>query len=198
MKKRVVVLLVLVFVAVLLLGSGTQVSARGVRIAVSSLEYDCMTGFEEGGGMWEEGPMLYVRGILHTNPNVSDTPELAGLHSTVADGDINMVTGDTYIHGTSVWQPEGINGVWKGNWFFVAIPSKGINGGSGFLRGSGALRGKMLLVNIRDGEPDPVTLGQMCAGIGEPEGITITEGFIVEAGRGRLQPQPRVPFEEVK
>ena len=100
MKKRVVTGLVLV--VVLLLAAASQASAGAKRIEVSSYEYDCFTGFAEGGGVWgdEEG-VTHVRSILHSNPNVSDTPELNGMHHTVADGEFNGVTGNASIRGSS-------------------------------------------------------------------------------------------------
>lgn len=176
MKKRVVIGLVLV--VVLVLAAASQASAGAERIEVSSYEYDCMTGFAEGGGMWgEEAAVMHVRGILHTNVNVSSTPELNGLHHTVADGDFNSVTGNASIRGSSVWQPEGIDGAWVGHW--TVLYNKNHNSGHGTWRGTGALQGKMLYLDVYDAEPDG-QLEAMCDGIGMPEGYVRVEGYIME------------------
>jgi hypothetical protein len=176
MKKRVVTGLVLV--VVLLLAAASQASAGADRIEVSSYEYDCFTGFAEGGGVWgdEEG-VTHVRSILHSNPNVSDTPELDGMHHTVADGEFNGVTGNASIRGSSVWEPEGIDGTWVGHW--TVLYNKNHGSGHGTFRGTGALQGKMLIVDVYDAVPDG-KLAEMCAGIGEPEGYALTVGYILE------------------
>lgn len=179
MKRRVVILLLLVLVAALLLGSAYQASAEEVRTRVSSYEYDCFTGFTDSGGVWgEDQAVMHIRGILHTNVNVSDTPELNGLHSTVADAEINQVNGNTIIRGTSSWQPEGIAGTWEGYWVFVN--NKNINSGKAVLHGTGELKGKTLLLDVYDAEPDG-KLEEMCAPYGAPEGYVRTEGYMLEA-----------------
>jgi hypothetical protein len=175
MKKRVVIGFVLV--VVLVLGAASQASAGAQRTEVTSYEYDCLTGFTEDGGMWgdEEG-VTHIRGILHTNVNVSSTAELNGLHHTVADAEINA-NGNAVIRGSSVWQPEGIDGAWVGHW--TVLYNKNHNSGHGTWRGTGALEGKMLYLDVYDGEDDG-QLATMCAGIGEPEGYVRTEGYILE------------------
>jgi hypothetical protein len=181
MKKRIAVVLVLVFVAALLLGSAYQVNAKGVRTAVSSYEYDCMTGFAESGGMWEDEEMLHIRGILHTNLNVSDTPELTGLHHTVANAEINKITGHAFIRGTTDWQPEGIDGAWVGHWVWITNEKR--DSGTAVMRGTGELRGKIVFLNVYNAEPDG-KLEEVCAGIGgDPEGYVRTEGTMLEIGR---------------
>ncbi|MGD2050689.1 MAG: hypothetical protein PVH03_14405 [Chloroflexota bacterium] len=180
MKKRLVVVFVLVFVTTLLLVSTYQVSAKGVRTAVSSYEYDCFTGFTDSGGVWEDDEVMHMRGVLHTNPNVSDTPELTGLHHTVANAEINKITGYAVIRGTSNWEPEGIDGAWKGYWIFIY--NENMNSGKAVLRGTGALKGKMLFLDVYDAEPDG-KLEEKCAGIGDPEGYVLTEGYMLDTRR---------------
>lgn len=178
MKKRVMVGLVFVFVAALLLGVAYQANAKGLRTEVSSYEYDCFTGFTDSGGVWgEDEKVMHMRGVLHTNVNISDTPELTGLHHTVADAEINQVTGNTIIRGTSSWQPEGIAGTWEGHWVFIY--NKNINSGKAVMHGTGALKGKMLFLDVYDAEPDG-KLEEMCASIGDPEGYVRTEGYMLE------------------
>lgn len=121
---------------------------------------------------------MHVRGILHTNVNVSDTPELNGLHSTVADAEFNQVNGNAIIRGTSSWQPDGIAGTWEGHW--VVIYNKNIGSGKAVMHGTGALKGKTLLLDVYDAEPDG-KLDEMCAPYGEPEGYVRTEGYMLEA-----------------
>lgn len=176
MKKRMVIGFILV--VVLVLGAASQASAGAQRTEVTSYEYDCFTGFTEDGGMWgdEEG-VTHIRGILHSNPNVSDTPELNGMHHTVADAEFNGVTGNAVIRGSSVWQPYEIDGAWVGHW--TVLYNKNHNSGHGTFRGTGALQGKMLIVDVYDVEPDG-RLAEMCAGIGEPEGYALTVGYILE------------------
>ena len=176
MKKRVVIGLILV--VVLVLAAASQASAGAERIEVSTVEYDCFTGFTEDGGMWgEDAAVTHVRGILHTNVNVSRTPQLNGLHHTVADGDINNVAGTAVIRGSSVWEPEGIDGAWVGHW--TVTYNKNHGSGHGTWRGTGALQGKMLFLDVYDGEPDG-QLEAMCDGIGAPEGYVRTVGYILE------------------
>jgi hypothetical protein len=177
MKKRIGIGLLLVVVATLLLGSAYQASAKAVRTEVSSYEYDCFTGFTDSGGVWESEGVTHMRGVLHTNVNVSDTPEYNGLHHTVADAEFNNVSGNAVIRGTSNLQPEGIDGAWIGHWVFKY--NKNRNAGKGVFRGTGALKGKMLFIDVYDAEPDG-KLEEMCAGIGDPEGYVRTEGVMLD------------------
>ena len=176
MRKRIWIGFMLV--GALLLGLAYEANAGAQRTEVSSVENDCLTGFTEAGDIWgdEEG-MTHIRGILHTNVNISDTPELNGLHHTVADAEINQATGNAVIRGTSIWEPEGIDGAWKGHWTVVYNNNRA--SGQAVLHGTGALKGKMLYLNVYDAEPDG-QLEAMCAGIGEPEGYVRTEGVMLE------------------
>jgi hypothetical protein len=178
MNKRLVVGFVLLLVAVLLLGFTYRAKAGSSWTAVSSYEYDCFTGFTADGTVWaNEQGLTHIRGILHTNVIVSDTPALNGLHHTVADAEINALTGNAVVRGTSRWQPDGIDGAWVGEWIFVN--NKNRASGQAVLRGTGALQGKMLYLDLYDAEPDG-QLEAMCAGIGEPEGYVRTEGYMME------------------
>jgi len=177
MKKRAAVGILLLLAALLLLGSVYQVGAADKRTEVSSYEYDCFTGYTEDGDAWDSEGVTHMRGVLHTNVNVSDTPELNGLHHTIADAEFNNVTGNVVIRGTSNWQPEGIDGAWVGHWVFIY--NKNSNSGKSVMRGTGELKGKMLFLDVYDAEPDG-KLEEMCAGIGDPEGYVRTEGYMLE------------------
>jgi hypothetical protein len=178
MNKRFLVGFVLLLVAVLLLGFTYRANAGSTWTAVSTYEYDCFTGFTADGGIWEnEQGLTHIRGILHSNVNVSDTPELNGLHHTVANAEINGLTGNAIIRGTTSWQPYGIEGTWEGHW--VVVYNKNRASGQAVMRGTGALQGKMVYLDVYDAPPDG-QLEAMCAGIGEPEGYVRTEGYMME------------------
>jgi hypothetical protein len=175
MKKRVSITLAVVVVAVLLLGTAWQLSAGAVRHDVSSYEYDCFTGMET---VWQEGNVLHLRRVGHTNVSTSENPELSGVNTTVADADVNLKTGVMVIRGTMSFQPEGIAGTWEGSWTFIY--NKGVGGtGQGVAHGTGALNGKTLFLDLYDAEPDG-NLEAECQGIGEPEGYTRSEGYVLE------------------
>lgn len=187
MKKRIGLGLVVMLVVVMVLGTAGAIGAKSMRTDVSSLEYDCFTGFAEGGGMEQKGDILHIRDILHTNVNFSDTPELQGIHSNVANGTINMATGQVSVRGKSVWVPDGIDGAWVGHWTWIANSSQ--NKTWGILRGTGELKGKMLFIDVYD-EPDPPPLpgvcDEICAGK-DPESCYYeaavrAEGYILEMG----------------
>ena len=176
MSKRASIMLAVAVVAVLLL-SAWQVSAGAVRYEVSSIEYDCFTGLET---VWQEGNVLHMRGVGHTNVNISASPELNGINTTLADAEFNLKTGNVTIHqGTSSWQPEGIAGTWEGSWIFIA--NKGVVKGQAVAHGTGALSGKQLFLEIYDAAPSPEGVAY-CAGIGEYEGTVVAEGYILDTG----------------
>ena len=165
-----------VVVAVLLLASAWTASARAVRTEVSGVEYDCFTGME---AMWQEGNVLHLWGVGHTNLDFSDNPEVSGVNTTLADAQINLQNGNVTIHGTSSWQPEGIAGTWEGSWNFIA--NRGIVRAQAVAQGTGALKGKTLFLDIYDvppGEGDAA----FCEGIGDYEGTVRFEGYILDNG----------------
>jgi hypothetical protein len=176
MKKRTAITLAAV-VVVMLLGTAWQLSARAVRYDVSSYEYDCFTRMET---VWQEGNVLHMRGVGHTNVNVSANPELNGINTTVADADFNLKTGNAVIRGTMSFRPEGIAGTWEGTWTFIY--NRGIGGtGRAVAHGAGALKGRTLFLDLYDAEPDD-KVEEMCSGIGDPEGYVRTNGYVLETG----------------
>jgi hypothetical protein len=70
-----------------------------------------------------------MRGVGHTNVNVSADPELNGINTTVADADFNLKTGNAVIRGTTSLQPDGIAGTWEGTWTFIY--NRGVGGPAG-------------------------------------------------------------------
>ncbi len=118
MKKGTRVLLAVAVIAVLMVGLAAQVQAKVTRVEVESYEYTCSyEGSMEK--MWEEGDVLHVRNYTHVNLDESVFPELAGINTTVADGDINMKNGNTSIRGTMSFKPDTIEGTWEGHWTFI-------------------------------------------------------------------------------
>jgi hypothetical protein len=175
MNKRIVITTVLVVVAVLLVSTAGQLSAKAVRYDVSSYEYDCFTGLEEE---WQEGNVLHLRGVGHTNVSTSENPELSGINTTLADADVNLKTGVMVIRGTMSFQPEGTAGTWEGSWTFIY--NNGVGGtGRAVAHGTGSLSGKILFMDLYDAEPDG-NIEAACQGIGGPEGYARSEGFILE------------------
>ena len=73
--------------------------------------------------------------------------------------------------------PDGIDGAWVGHWVVIYNNQKG--SGKAALHGTGALQGKMLFLDVFDGDPDG-KLGDMCAGSGDPEGYVGTAGYMLE------------------
>jgi hypothetical protein len=195
MKKRFAVGLVFVLVVLMVLGTSGALSAKSVRTDVESVEYDCFTGFAEGGGIWQEGDVMHIRDILHTNFNFSDTPELTGVHSNVANGQINTATGHVTVRGQSTWVPEGIDGAWVGHWIWIATKDR--NDTWGIFRGTGALQGKILFTDVYDypeAPPRPDICDAVCASA-EPEscyleGTVRTDGYILEVGEATLEQTP--------
>jgi hypothetical protein len=164
---------------VLLASMAVTANAQANRIYLTAVEYDCLVGMGTEPRM--EGNVLHLRDVLHVNVDVSDTPEFNGIHTTLADAEINMNTGGVVIRGTSSFQPEGINGTWEGSWVFIGTKGRGY--AQSVARGTGDLAGKILFLNVYDVAPDDPryeNLSAMCAGIGEPEGIVIAEGYILE------------------
>jgi hypothetical protein len=164
-------------VVALLLGTAGQVGGQAVRYDVSSYEYDCFTGLE---AVWQEGNVLHMRGVGHTNVNVSANPELNGINTTVADADFNLKTGNAVIRGTTSLQPDGIAGTWEGTWTFIYNKGVGVTGRA-VAQGTGVLKGKTLFLDLYDAEPDG-NLQARCEGIGDPEGYARSEGYVLETG----------------
>jgi hypothetical protein len=175
--KKITLPLLLAFV--LLMSVTFAVSAQANRTYLTAVEYDCFVGM--GTEPWMEGNVMHLRDVLHVNVDISDAPEFNGINTTIADAEINMNTGGMVIRGTLSFQPEGINGTWEGSWVFIG--TKGRSYAQSVARGTGALAGKTLFLKIYDvalDDPRYANLPAMCNGIGEPEGIVIAEGYILE------------------
>jgi hypothetical protein len=126
---------------------------------------------------------MHMRDVVHVNVNVSDTPELSGINTTIADAEFNLKTGGAVIRGTMNFQPSGIAGTWEGTWIFTG--NKGAGAAQAVGHGTGALSGKTLFLKLYDPEPDDPryeNLPAMCAEIGDIEGITLFEGYILNSG----------------
>lgn len=176
MNRKVTVFLAVVMAAALLMSMALPANAQANRITVSSIEYDCFTGLE---AEWAAGQVYHLRNVGHTNIDISSYPELNGINTTVADAEFNMSTGSVVIRGTNSFKPDGINGTWEGSWLFIS--NNGVLKGTNVAHGTGELAGKTLFLSIYDAPYDPV-IETMCAGIGVPEGIVVTEGYILETG----------------
>ena len=175
MKK---ITLSVVLALVLLISVAFTASAQANRTYLESVEYDCFVSADQ---MWEADSTLHLRNVLHVNIDISDTPELNGINTTLADANINYKIGGMTIHGTMSFQPEGIAGTWEGSWVFIGTKGRGYAQSVAY--GTGALAGKTLFLKVYDVAPDDplyANLPAMCAGIGEPEGIVISEGYILE------------------
>lgn len=165
-------------VAVMLFGFVIPVQSQADRIEVNSYEYDCFTGLEKAWG--DGGQVMHLRNVRHTNIDVSNSPYLDGINTTVADAEINLKTGSMIIRGTTSLKPHTIDGTWEGTW--VSINNQGVVKTQAVAHGTGALSGKTLFLTIYDAPYNPET-ESMCAGIGDPEGNVITEGYILETSR---------------
>jgi hypothetical protein len=178
MKRMTTILLALVIATTLLLVMTLGANAQATRTKVTSYEHDCLS--QQPDKLWMEGDVLHIRGVGHKNVNISDTAEMNGINTTVADADINMKTGYAYIRGTMSLKPKGIQGTWEGTWVF--INSKGVNSGSAVAHGTGALEGKSLFLKLYDSPTVPET-ARMCADFGPPESSNSTiEGYILDPG----------------
>lgn len=175
--KKIMLSVLLAFV--LLLSVTLAAGAQANRTYFTAVEYDC---FVEPGEMpWMEGGILHMRNVLHVNVDVSDLPEVNGINITLADAEINTKTGGAVIRGTLNFQPQGIDGTWEGTWVFVGNNGKGT--AQAVAHGTGDLAGRTLFLKLYDAAPDDpryANLPVMCAGLGEPEGIVLVEGYILE------------------
>lgn len=176
MKTRLVIFSALLMAALLLISVNLPTKAGATRTPVSSFEYDCAVSMEK---MWIEGQVMHIRNYKHVNLDVSDNPELNGINTTLADAEINLVTGDMLIRGTMSFQPEGIDGTWEGAW--TSITTKGVSRTESVAHGTGALAGKTLFLNIADAAPTDMDQA-MCQGLGDWEGNVTTEGYILDTG----------------
>jgi hypothetical protein len=175
MKKFKAISLAVVIAAALLLSMVMVASAQTARTNLTSFEYDCLV---DPGTMWMEGDILHIRGRVHVNVTVSDTPEFNGINTTIADADINVKTGYAEIRGTLSFQPDGIAGTWEGSWTWNG--NKGVGYGRTVAHGIGALSGKSLFLKMYDAPYDPQATADMCDGIGEPDGNVYAEGYILD------------------
>jgi hypothetical protein len=176
MKKMT---LSVVFAIVLLMSVTFAASAQANRTYLTAVEYDCFVGMGTEPRM--EGNIMHMRDVLHVNVDVSDTPEFNGINTTLADAEINTNTGGMVIRGTLSFQPEGIAGSWEGSWVFIGTKGRGF--AQSVAHGTGALAGKTLFLKVYDAALDNplyANLPAMCAGIGEPEGVVLVEGYILE------------------
>jgi hypothetical protein len=182
MKSTKTITLATVFSIVLLLSVTFVANAQANRIYFTAVEYDCFV--DMGSEPWMEGNVMHMRDVVHVNVDISDTPEFNGINTTIADAEINFKTGGAVIRGTLSFQPEGIVGTWEGSWVFIGTNGKGTS--HTVAHGTGALAGRSLFLNMYDAAPDDPRYGDlpaMCAGIGEPEGIVLVEGYILESGK---------------
>lgn len=178
MKKVKFVPLVVAITVALLFSTVMAASAQTTRTELTAFEYDCLV---DPGTMWMEGNVMHIRGVVHVNVDVSDTPEFNGINTTVADADINLKTGYAEIRGTLSFQPEGIAGTWEGSWTWNG--NKGVGFGRSVAHGTGALAGKSLFLKVYDAPYDPDATAAACSGIGEPEGDVYAEGYILDPAR---------------
>lgn len=177
MRKSVAVLVSAVVVVALLFGVAMTANAQATHYEVTSYEYDCTTDW---GSEWTEGNVWHIRNIVHTNVNISDSPELDGINTTVADAEFNLKNGNAVIRGTMSLKPRTIDGTWEGTWTFIA--NNGIYRGQAVAQGTGALKGKMLFMELFDAAPaeDAETV---CASVGGvPHGFTATVGDVLVTG----------------
>jgi len=169
-----------VVLALALLASMTFVaSAQANRTYFTAVEYDCLTGMGMEPRM--EGNVMHLRDVYHVNVDISDTPEFNGINTTFADAEINFNTGGMVIRGKLSFQPEGIDGTWEGSWVFIGTKGKGF--AQGVAHGTGVLTGKSIFMKVYDAAPDDPLYGNlpgMCVGIGDPEGVVLVEGYILE------------------
>lgn len=173
MKK---ITLSVVFALVLLASLALTASAQANRTYFTAVEYDCAVDM---GVPVMKGNVVHMRDVLHVNVDISDTPEFNGINTTVADAEFNMQTGGAVIRGTVSFQPEGIAGTWEGSWVFIGTKGKGF--AQGVAHGTGVLTGNSIFMKVYDApNPDLDKLAEMCAGIGDPEGIALVEGYILE------------------
>lgn len=176
MKRKVSVAAVVMLSVAVWLGAAWPAGAGAVRISVSGVDHDCFTGLDQA---WESGNLLHLRGVGHTNVTVSPNPEINGLNVTLADAEINLAKGVTAIRGTSIITPDGIAGTWEGSWVFIA--NRGVVKGQAVAQGTGALRGKILFLELSDLPPDP-NGAAFCEGLGDYEGSVRMEGYILDTG----------------
>jgi len=166
---------------VLLLAVTLMASAEASRTYFTATEYDCFVDL--GAEPWIEGNVMHMRDVVHANVDVSDTPEFNGINTTLADAEFNLKTGGAVIRGRLSFQPSGIAGTWEGTWIFTG--NKGEGAAQAVAHGTGALSGKTIFMKLYDAEPDDPrydNLAAKCAGIGEPEGIVLVEGYILNSG----------------
>jgi hypothetical protein len=168
-----------VILAFVLLTSGAFAArAESNRIYLTAVEYDCFVSADQ---ILEADGTLHLRTVLHVNIDISDTPEFNGTNTTLADANFNSKTGGITIHGTQSFQPEGIAGTWEGSWVFIGTNGRGY--AQSVAHGTGALAGKSLFLKVYDAAPDDphyTNLPAMCEGIGDPEGVVLVEGYILE------------------
>jgi hypothetical protein len=186
MKKRVLIILVLVFVGTLLLSSAYRAAAQATRIEdLTAYEYDC--AILETFNPTFTGNVMHIRDYVHVNINVSDSPYLAGINTTVANAEINGKSSNASIRGTMHLEPYAFPGsAWEGQW--VSIGSNGANFGWSVAQGTGELKGMMLFMNLYDA-PLADDAVEKCATVsyngytGVPEEtFTITKGYILVSG----------------
>jgi len=181
MNRTKTITLATVCSIVLLLSVTFVANAQANRIYFNAVEYDCFV--DVGTEPWMEGNVMHMRNVVHVNVDVSDTPEFNGLNTTLADAEFNMKTGGAVIRGTWSFQPQGIAGTWEGTWIFTGNKGQGV--AQAVAQGTGALAGKTIFLKLFDAEPDDPrveNLPEMCAGIGEPEGVVLAEGYFIDRG----------------
>lgn len=181
--KRIKIYTLATFCSIALLMAVTlMASAEASQTYFTATEYDCLVDL--GAEPWVEGNVMHIRDVVHENVDVSDTPELNGINTTLADAEFSLKTGAAVIRGTLSFQPSEIDGTWEGNWIFTG--NKGVGAAQAIAHGTGALSGKTLFMKLYDAEPDDPryeNLAAMCEGIGVPEAIVLIEGYILNSGK---------------
>jgi hypothetical protein len=186
MKKFALFTFVFVPLVASLLGFAREANAQASRIeGLTSYEYDC--AIPETFHPTFTGNMMHIRDYVHMNVNVSDSPYLNGINTTVANAEINLVNGSATIRGTMRLEPFAYpDSAWEGRWVFVG--SNGAYFGRSVAHGTGELAGKTLFMDLYDAAP-AADADAVCATVsyngstGVPEGFTLTEGTIQVSGR---------------
>ena len=186
MKKFALFTFVFVPLVASLLGFARQANAQAARIeGLTSYEYDC--AILETFNPTFTGKMMHIRDNVHVNVNVSESPYLDGINTTVANAEINLANGSATNRGTMRLEPTAYPGsAWEGRWVFVG--SNGAYFGRAVALGAGALEGMTLFMDLYDAAPAE-DAAAVCATvsyngwIGVAEGFTRTEGTIQVSGR---------------
>lgn len=187
MKKFALFTLLTVLVAALLLGSAWPADAQATRIEdITSYEYTC--AIPETFNPTFTGNVMHIRDYVHVNINISDSPYLDGINTTIADAEINGKNGNVSIRGTMHLEPNAYPGsTWEGRWVFIG--SRGTYFGLAVAQGTGDLEGMTLFLDLYDA-PKADDADEVCATVsyngyaGVPEdSFSSVEGYILVSSR---------------